>query len=1078
MTNRTLSKLPQASNSIRSVRPAAKVQTVTSLSRLSSIVEPLESRTMMSAVHLPVHTPVRTPVHVVAKAPAKTKTAALVVPSAVTATASSPNSVKVAWTEGTSTATGFKLLRSAGGNPFAPLTTITNAATLSYTDNAVVGNITYVYEVEAYNSSATSAASSTATVKTPLITPAGLTAAAQSGTSIALTWTNIDGGTTGYEIYRSTDASHYSPYATINGVGTAHFTDSNVTSGKAYEYEIQATNSTNSSAVSTPVKAVTPLAAPSGLAASAQSSTQINLSWTDKDPAATAYTILRSTNGTSFSTLTTLNNASATTYTDNSAAALTHYYYQVQAINAVATSAASASASVTTPLSVPGAVTAAAISPTSIRLTWTDTDAAATGYVILKATSGGSFSQAGVITSGKTTSWSDNSVSMDTTYSYEVVATSGSIQSATSTAASATTTMAAPTGLTATANSSTSVTLTWTDVDPTATSYVIKRAVNGAAFQTLTTLQSATATSYTDTGAQSGHSYSYTVTAVGSGNRTSIASTPATTVTPLVKPTALVATSTAGTAVVLTWTNNDTSATGYSILRSTNGGQTYSLCKTVSGGITTTFTDSTVTSATTYYYEIQATNTYGSSPASDSAYATTPLLAPASLTATVVGSNINLSWTDKDPAATGYTVLRSTDGINFTTLATLTSATANGYQDTGVTLGQKYYYQVQATSSSLTSVASNTVNVTVAAPATNGVTIATRNSNELVITATGKSDTVSVTQSGSTLTIVADGQSTTQPAPSAGLFIYTRGGADSVNVDQSVTVRTTVETIDAAVDDITTEGTNVSVWDDSTDIYTGDGTVHSVATFAGNVAKTTGASLPDPKDAGTTMKVTGSLWGTGPVATDINQGAAGDCYFLSSLAAFAGEQPALLQESTVDMGDGTYTVQFISNGSPKFIRVSNDISTYGGGNYKFARPGSDGDLWAPIIEKAFAYFRTGANTYSSINGGWMGEAYADLGVNSTYFMMSNTNATTFFNTVSTALNANKEVTLGTPDSPPNLVGDHAYTLISATMINGVASYVVRNPWGVQGDAIENSGGYATLTFAQMQSNFVDCCIAV
>jgi hypothetical protein len=47
--------------------------------------------------------------------------------------------------------------------------------------------------------------------------------------------------------------------------------------------------------------------------------------------------------------------------------------------------------------------------------------------------------------------------------------------------------------------------------------------------------------------------------------------------------------------------------------------------------------------------------------------------------------------------ATGYTVQRSTDGVNYTTIAT---PTLNQYVDTAVTLGTQYYYQVASTNGS------------------------------------------------------------------------------------------------------------------------------------------------------------------------------------------------------------------------------------------------------------------------------------------------------------------------------------------------------------------------------------------
>jgi hypothetical protein len=64
------------------------------------------------------------------------------------------------------------------------------------------------------------------------------------------------------------------------------------------------------------------------------------------------------------------------------------------------------------------------------------------------------------------------------------------------------------------------------------------------------------------------------------------------------------------------------------------------------------------------------------------------------------------------------------------------------------------------------------------------------------------------------------------------------------------------------------------------------------------------------------------------------------------------------------------------------------------------------------------------------------------------------------------------VTLGTDTFARSLVGSHGYTLISASIdSSGATHYVVRNPWGVSGDRLENSAGYASLTFAQMQANF-------
>jgi hypothetical protein len=541
-------------------------------------------------------------------------------------------------------------------------------------------------------------------------------------------------------------------------------------------------------------------------------------------------------------------------------------------------------------------------------------------------------------------------------------------------------------------------------------------------------------------------------------------------------PTFVAAANTAPATVHVSWQDNDATATGYLVLRSTDG-VNYSQIADLRSEAVCSFTDSATVSGSSYYYEIQAYNGTASSSISNSAKMATPLAAASGLTAAATsGTTVQLNWTDNDASATGYDILRATDGVHFTQITQLNSATANTYTDATALAGQTYQYEVKAFDTATTAQASNAASATTPQPSST-VSITTKFGDELVITATGSDDSILVSESGLTFSITADGSTFTDAATSAGLFIYTRGGTDTINIAASVTSETTVETIDGAPTTITSAGTDVTSWIDSTDTYTGTGTVHRVSTFAGGVSKATGAALADPTDAGTTMTVNASLFGTGPVAADVNQGESGDCFFMASLAALTIQNPNILVQSAVDMGDGTYVVQFKTNGSPTFVRVSNVFSTGPVNGYMFASPGSDGSIWAPVMEKAFAYFRTGANTYNSIASGWMGEVYSDFGITYSNILITPYNQTTLYNMLSADLNAGDPVTLGTPMSPPDLVGDHAYTLVSISVnSNGVAHYLVRNPWGVSGDEIENSQGYATLTYAQMVANFNEGCV--
>jgi hypothetical protein len=358
------------------------------------------------------------------------------------------------------------------------------------------------------------------------------------------------------------------------------------------------------------------------------------------------------------------------------------------------------------------------------------------------------------------------------------------------------------------------------------------------------------------------------------------------------------------------------------------------------------------------------------------------------------------------------------------------------------------------------------------------ITFTTRYGDELVITETGLRDSLNLSQSGSTLDVFADGNFLTESIPAGGVFVYARGGTDSMYIGSSVSAQTTVDAIDNAPTNIWAFGGRTIVWDDSSDSYTGSAPVHSVSSFAGGVSKSLGAHLANPSDSGSVFTVSRSLFGTGPVASDINQGGVGDCYFMATLAGFAQFHTSVILNSAVDLGDGTYAVEFFHGGTPEFIRVNNQFPTGGFAGFHFAYPGANNTIWGCVMEKAFAYFRSGANTYTSINSGWPSEVYSDLNFGSNSFNPGQNFLGIMFHPDSSLytecyndLASGRPVTLCTPSNPPNLVGDHCYTLTGVETIGGTHYYIVRNPWGTSGDSLENSHGYATLTYNQLVSNF-------
>jgi hypothetical protein len=110
---------------------------------------------------------------------------------------------------------------------------------------------------------------------------------------------------------------------------------------------------------------------------------------------------------------------------------------------------------------------------------------------------------------------------------------------------------------------------------------------------------------------------------------------------------------------------------------------------------------------------------------------------------------------------------------------------------------------------------------------------------------------------------------------------------------------------------------------------------------------------------------------------DRGGGGIGDCWMMGTLSAVAYRNPARIQSMVVDFRDGTYGVAL--GGS--FYRVDGWLPTRSASSTtpQYATLGQGNSLWAPIVEKAYAKYRTGANTYASLTGGEPGDAFDAFG---------------------------------------------------------------------------------------------------
>src|ERR671918_490637 len=113
--------------------------------------------------------------------------------------------------------------------------------------------------------------------------------------------------------------------------------------------------------------------APSGLSASAVSSSQINLSWTASSGAVTSYLVERC-QGAGCSSFTQVGTPSGTSFSNTGLSASTSYSYRVRASGPGGTSGPSNIASATTqagPPTAPTGLSATAMSSSQIDLSWT-----------------------------------------------------------------------------------------------------------------------------------------------------------------------------------------------------------------------------------------------------------------------------------------------------------------------------------------------------------------------------------------------------------------------------------------------------------------------------------------------------------------------------------------------------------------------------------------------------------------------------------------------------------------------------------------------------------------------------------
>ena len=213
---------------------------------------------------------------------------------------------------------------------------------------------------------------------------------------------------------------------------------------------------------------------------------------------------------------------------------------------------------------------------------------------------------------------------------------------------------------------------------------------------------------------------------------------------------------------------------------------------------------------------------------------------------------------------------------------------------------------------------------------------------------------------------------------------------------------------------------------------------------------------------------------SGPSMNDINQGALGDCFLLSSLAEVACQNSGVISSMFTSNGNNTYGVKFYVDGVADYVTVNNSLAS---------SVNSGADIWASLAEKAYTQLQTSGivtgaglndgNSYSTIGNGGApefaleeitgaskitdfmaaGTSWYNISYNSSlaYTGYTSGNSTTsVLNALVADLAHGDDVILSSYTNASSggkttLVADHAMSIYGFDSTTGELE--VRNPWG-------------------------------
>ena len=206
---------------------------------------------------------------------------------------------------------------------------------------------------------------------------------------------------------------------------------------------------------------------------------------------------------------------------------------------------------------------------------------------------------------------------------------------------------------------------------------------------------------------------------------------------------------------------------------------------------------------------------------------------------------------------------------------------------------------------------------------------------------------------------------------------------------------------------------------------------------------------------------------SGPSYKDLEQGALGDCYFVSALGTIADASPQAIENMFLKNGDGTYTVRFFAaDGKADYVTVNTALPLSAKGRLEYERLGTDNSLWLALAEKAYAEWdetgdagRGNVNAYENLAGGKSlhvfeqtldayGQAQDEKWTSSATAAKSAALESDLINALGSPANAvtiSTINTLGDPDQATGLYPGHCYVVLGYNATQ--QTFQLYNPWG-------------------------------